>query len=139
MEWLTLTKIFNMCKFLPLFLPIITHSKQDKDVEMDEASITQKFLLKIADYCFTHNINGDYKEKLKYSGKFDPKDNGSTIGLTDLIGKHICDYTIEGVEHQVIAPDDFFNSLQEYGIEVDSHSDRVKIEKVLKVTSLDKR
>lgn len=94
-------------------------------------------MLKIADYCFTHTIDGKYKKNLVYAKSFTEND-GNNVGLTDLIADKIFDLQIAGVEQQVIKPEDFFDSLAKYNIWVDDLGDREVVEKILKLTSNDK-
>lgn len=61
----------------------------------------------------------------------------NNLGLTDLIGDHIYDHVIDGVECQVISPDDFFDCLSKYGIRVENESERTVVQRVLKLTSTD--
>lgn len=107
-----------------------------EEVEPTETNATQKFLLKIADYCFTHNIRGEKKEKFVYKNSFNDSEENN-LGLTDLIGEYIYDHVIDGVECQVISPDDFFDCLAKYDIKVDNESERMIVQRVLKLTSTD--
>lgn len=61
------------------------------------------------------------------------------LGLTDLLNDKIYDVTLEGAEHQVIAPDEFFGTLEKIGIKPDNEEDYATIERVLKLTSSDFR
>jgi hypothetical protein len=100
-----------------------------------DISIAEKFLVKIADYCFSHTITGEYKKEMVYSCAFSESEVNN-LCLTDLIGDRIFDYssmfihnTPEGDENnlewtdkaetQAIHPNDFFEALESYGITPD--------------------
>lgn len=78
----------------------------------DESSITQKFFIKIADYCFRYDVKGIKKDQNEYSAIFREDIDMGSLGMTDLIGDFIQDEIIEGNEYQVIPPKEFFNCLR---------------------------
>jgi len=90
----------------------VSEAKPIDGISQDESERTQNFFLLIADFCFRHNIRGHEKAKKSYNKSFVPNSEAD-LGLTDLIGKHIYDIEIEGLEYQVISPKEFFLCLHE--------------------------
>lgn len=59
--------------------------------------------------------------------------------MTDLFKTKIFDQVIDGIEYQVIVPDDFYNILKQIGITIEDESEKEIIDKLLRLTSFDSK
>lgn len=78
------------------------------------------------------------KKELSLDSTFD-KDSENNLCLTDIINSSIFDVIYQGIEYEVIAPEDFFSILESKGIKPKGDRERTIIDKVLKLASFDEK
>ena len=117
---------------------IINHFYRTNDlgVKTEDVEIAKNFFIKIADYCLTSNFVTGTQQSVSLDSSIS-KDKSIKLCLTDLIRDWLYDFTVEGIEHEVISIKDFFECLEKQGIKCEDDHQREIIERILRLTSTD--